>query len=118
MARWPWRRERPPDPLGSGLWRRLYDDCVTAARHAEALTPLMGHVREMAEQGEHRWPSDSLDVPADPDGRAYYLRLRDVQRACAEAAYRSRLSSVTGVAAGQDVLLDDALRRARSLLAS
>lgn len=110
------RRRRAPDPLGTGLWRRLHDDCVTASRRAPELSALVEKVRAYAEEGQRRWPSDSLDVPADEAGRAHYAVLRDVQRAFREVAYRTRLTAVPGSVPAQDVLVADALAHARTLL--
>lgn len=93
-GRWPWRRRTEPDPLGTGLWRRCYADCATAARAAPALDPLLPQVHALAQAGQERWPSDSLDVPSSRDGRAAYDRLRAVQQAFREAAYRSRSAAV------------------------
>ena len=116
MPRLPWRRQRAPDPLGTGLWRRLHDDCATAARRAPDLSALMDQVRARAEDGQSRWPSDGLDVPADEEGRAHYAMLRDVQRAFGEVAYRTRLTAVPGSMPSQDAMIADALARARGLL--
>lgn len=77
-----------------GLWRRTYDDCVTAARRAPTLDVLLPQVRALAQRGHERWPSDSLDVPADVAGRRHYQRLRDVQRSFREVAYRTRLGAM------------------------
>lgn len=104
MPRWPWRRPAEPDPLGTGLWRRGYADCVTAARAAPVLEPLLTDVRSLAESGQSQWPSESLDVPADSHGRAAYQQLRAVQQAFREAAYRTRMASVATCA-------DDRLRQ-------
>lgn len=98
--RWPWRRTSEPDPLGTGLWRRAYDDCATAARHAPVLDDLLPQVRAMAETGQAQWPSDTLDVPAAADGRRHYQRLRDVQRCFREVAYRTRVGSVDAETSG------------------
>lgn len=99
MPRWPWRRPSEPDPLGTGLWHRTYDDCVTAARRAPVLNDLLPRVWTMAESGQQRWPSESLDVPADDAGLRHYRRLREVQRAFREVAYRTRLAPMeTGAA--------------------
>lgn len=49
----------------------------------------------MAEANQTRWPSDSLDVPSDAAGRAAYERLRQVQLAFRESAYRSRMAAAT-----------------------
>jgi hypothetical protein len=95
MPRWPWRRASASDPLGTGLWRRCYTDCATAARASPALEPLLAQVRAMAEANQTRWPSDSLDVPSDAAGRAAYERLRQVQLAFRESAYRSRMAAAT-----------------------
>lgn len=89
-----WRRRAEPDPLGTGLWRRVYADCATAARAAPALDPLLPRVRSLAQAAHSRWPSDSLDVPSDRDARAAYDRLHAVQQAFREAAYRSRMAAV------------------------
>jgi hypothetical protein len=76
----------------------------------------MDDVRARAEEGQRRWPSDSLDVPADEGGRAHYAVLRDVERAFREVAYRTRLTAVPGSMPSQDALVTDALARAHSLL--
>jgi hypothetical protein len=115
MPRRPWRRRRDPDPLGDGLWRRLYDDCATAARRAPVLADMLPRVRALAEEGQARWPADGLDVPSTDAGRAHYLRLRDVRRAFADVAYRMRLAEVPGEVPSQDRHLRDALHRARTL---
>ncbi|MGA7689625.1 MAG: hypothetical protein WCA29_10415 [Jiangellales bacterium] len=94
MPRWPWRRTSASDPLGTGLWRRCYADCATAARASPALDPLLAQVRAMAEANHTRWPSDSLDVPSDSAGRAAYEHLRQVQMAFRESAYRARMAAV------------------------
>lgn len=78
----------------------------------------MDQVRARAEDGQRRWPSDSLDVPAAEAGRAHYAVLRDVQRAFREVAYRTRLTAVPGAMPAQDALVADALSHARSLLES
>lgn len=80
--------------MGTGLWRRCYNDCVTAARAAPVLDPLLPQVRSIAEASQARWPSDSLDVPSDAAGREAYERLRRVQQAFRESAYRSRMAVV------------------------
>ena len=76
----------------------------------------MHQVRARAEEGQRRWPSVGLDVPADADGHAHYAALRDVERAFRDVAYRTRLASVPGSTPSQDALLADALTRARALL--
>ncbi len=76
----------------------------------------MHRVRARAEEGQRRWPSDSLDVPADMEGRAHYVALRDVERAFRDVAYRTRLAAVPGSAPSQDALIADALARARALV--
>ena len=58
------------------------------------LDALLPRVRALAESGHERWPSDSLDVPADVAGRRHYQRLRDVQRSFREVAYRTSLGAV------------------------
>jgi hypothetical protein len=102
--------------LGSGLWRRLYDDCATAARRATSLQPLLPQVYALAEAGQQRWPSAGLDVPADSAGRAHYAVLREVDQSFREVAYRSRLAAVSERTDTQRRLGDEALQRARSLL--
>ena len=77
---------------------------------------LMDQVRARAEDGQHRWPSDGLDVPADAEGRAHYAVLRDVQRVFREVAYRTRLDAVPGSTPPQDALIADAMARAHVLL--
>jgi hypothetical protein len=94
MPRWRWRRPAGPDPLGTGLWRRGYADCLTAARAAPVLDPLLAQVRSLAESGQAHWPSQTLDVPSDSDGRDAYQQLRGVQQAFREAAYRTRMAAV------------------------
>ena len=48
-------RAQQPDPVGNGLWRRVHDDCVTAARRAPTLTALLrSHVTSV--------PFENLDV--------------------------------------------------------
>jgi hypothetical protein len=116
MPRWPWRRDREPDPLGTGLWRRTYADCATAARHAPDLNDLLADVYALATTGQHRWPSDTLDVPAEAAGREHYAVLRDVEQAFREVAYRTRLAGVGDSTPGQHRLAADALTRARTLL--
>jgi hypothetical protein len=78
----------------------------------------MPAVRALALDAQQRWPSDSLDVPADPVGRAAHTRLADVRRALREAAYRERLL-VAGEAVPhqQQELRARALQTARTLLA-
>lgn len=116
MPAWPRRRRSAPDPLGSGLWRRLYDDCATAARRAPSLQTLLPQVYSHAEQGQRRWPSASLDVPADSAGRTHYAMLREVDQSFREVAYRSRLAALDDGTDTQRRLRDEALQRAWSLL--
>lgn len=116
MPRWPWRRERRSDPLGEGLWHRLYDDCATAARRAPVLLDLLPRVRALAETAQAEWPSDGLDVPPSPDGQACYRRLREVRRAFVDVAYRQRLAGVPGAVPAQEPYLAEALDRARRAL--
>jgi hypothetical protein len=72
----------------------VHDDSVTAARRAPELHALLPELRSLAELGQERWPTDTLDVPADPAGRAHYQRLRDAQQALRDVAYRRRLAEV------------------------
>lgn len=72
----------------------MYDEGATAARRAPELDALLPDLRALAEAGHARWPSDSLDVPADPAGRWHYQRLRDAERAFRDVAYRRRLAGV------------------------
>lgn len=117
MARWPrWGRRREPDPLGDGLWRRTYTDCATAARRASELSDLLPAVYDLARTGHQQWPSESLDVPADPDGRAHYCALRQVEREFREITYRRRLARVAGAPETQDRLAKEARRRLDDLL--
>jgi hypothetical protein len=51
-------------------------------------------VRSSALSAQSRWPSESLDVPADADARAAYQQLRGVQQSFREAAYRTRMAAV------------------------
>jgi hypothetical protein len=76
----------------------------------------MHQVRVRAEEGQRRWPSDSLDVPADGEGLAHYASLRDVERAFREVAYRTRLAAVPGSMPSQDALVTEALEQAHALL--
>jgi hypothetical protein len=92
MRRWFIRGRRDDDSLGRGLWRRLHDDCSTALREAPERAELLPRVRSCCEQAQRNWPTDSLDVPADPAGLAAYGHLQAVRRALREAAYRDRLS--------------------------
>ncbi len=103
--------------LGRGLWRRLHDDCSTALRDAPEQAELMPAVRALTLDAQQRWPSDSLDVPADPDGRAAYSRLADVRRALREAAYRQLLLAAGEAVPAQQQLRARALTTARTLLA-
>lgn len=93
----------------------MYDDCATAARRAPVLDDLLVAVHTMAEQGQRRWPSDSLDVPSDPAGLAFYQRLRQVRRCFSDVAYRDRLAATTADRQ-QEVLLARALQQAAALL--
>jgi hypothetical protein len=109
------RSPDPPDPLGSGIWRRTYDDCATAARRsgsrldpgsARRLSLALAVVREAARTAGERWPTDALDVPADPAARLTYERLRAAGRAFREVAYRvSLLAAGTGGGVDQVALL-------------
>jgi uncharacterized protein (DUF1786 family) len=103
--------------LGRGLWRRLHDDCSTALRDASERAELMPAVRALAQDAQQRWPSDSLDVPADPAGRSAYVRLADVRRALREAAYRERLLAAGEAVPAQQQLRARALETARTLVA-
>jgi hypothetical protein len=103
------------DALGRGLWRRAYDDCAGAAAGDPDLAELLPAVRSLAEQAQRTWPSDSLDVPADPAGRAAHDRLRALRRAIKEAAYRSRLLALGQGGEHQQRLREDAVRAARAL---
>jgi hypothetical protein len=115
------RSPDPPDPLGSGVWRRTYDDCATAARRsgprldpgsARRLSLALAVVLDTARTAGERWPTDALDVPADPAARLTYERLRGADRAFREVAYRvSLLAAGTGGGGGVDqvVLLARAL---------
>jgi len=116
MPWWPWRRERRLDPLGDGLWHRLYDDCATAARRAPVLLDLLPRVRALAETAQSEWPSDGLDVPPSADGQALHGRLREVRRAFVDVAYRQRLAEVPGAVPAQERYLAEALDRARRAL--
>lgn len=58
------------------------------------LDPLLPAVRSIAEAGQRRWPSHSLDVPSDASGREAYERLRRVEQSFRESAYRNRLAAV------------------------
>lgn len=116
MPRWPWRRERRADPLGDGLWRRLYDDCAGAARTAPVLVELLPRVYALAESAQVQWPSNGLDVPASADGQARHRRLREVRRAFVDVAYRQRLAGVPGAVPAQERHLAEALDRARRAL--
>lgn len=117
MPRWPWQRERRPDPLGDGLWHRLYDDCATAARRAPVLLELLPTVRALAEAAQAEWPTDGLDVPPSPDGQASHRRLREVRRAFVDVAYRHQLADVSGAVPAQERHLAEALDRARRAVA-
>jgi hypothetical protein len=109
------RSPDPPDPLGSGVWRRTYDDCATAARRsgprldpgsARRLSLALGVVLDTARTAGERWPTDTLDVPADPAARLTYERLRAAGRAFREVAYRvSLLAAGTGGGVDQVALL-------------
>lgn len=95
----------------------MLDDSATAARHVETLEPLLPRLRVLVEGAHARWPSQSLDIPSDPEGRAFYLRLTAVQQACREAAYRARLAGVGGGDPRQEVLLRAAVATAATALA-
>jgi len=105
------------DPLGSGLWRRLHDDCATATRQSNELAALLPTMQALAATAQTRWPSVCLDVPSDADGRAVYERLSRVQRAFREVAYRARLASSGAPAVDQHRLRLSALEEAGRLLA-
>lgn len=115
-ARARWGARGRPDPLGEGLWRRTYTDCATAARRASELGDRLPLAYELARVGQQQWPSDSLDVPGQPGGRAHYALLREVEREFREVVYRRRLARVTEDPAAQDRLGDEALRRLDDLL--
>jgi hypothetical protein len=115
MAKWwPWRREGHRfamitgrgggrrayrdvagaggrEALGRGVWGRVYDDCAAATRDAPQAAALLPEVYRLAQDAQQRWPSDSLDVPADAAGREAYARLQGVRRAMREASYRADL---------------------------
>jgi hypothetical protein len=109
------RSPDPPDPLGSGVWRRTYDDCATAARRsgprldpgsARCLSLALAVVLDTARTAGERWPTDALDVPADPAARLTYERLRGADRAFREVAYRvSLLAAGTGGGGVDQVVL-------------
>ncbi|HSK25471.1 MAG TPA: hypothetical protein VK894_00995 [Jiangellales bacterium] len=112
------RRPAPSDPLGSGVWRRAYDDCATAPRRtaplvdratAARLDAAASAVLGSARTAAQRWPADGLDVPADPAARAAYDRLRAVAAASREVAYRVSLLARGAGAAEQEALLARAL---------
>lgn len=103
------------EALGRGLWRRAYDDCAGAAARDADLAELLPAVRALAEHAQRTWPSDSLDVPPDPEGRAVHDRLRSVRRAIKEAAYRSRLLAAGQGGEQQQRLREEAVRTARDL---
>jgi hypothetical protein len=115
-----WRRLLPrrgaDDPLGHGLWQRLYLDCRTALRDAPEGGELLPAVHAWAQHAHQRWPSESLDVPADPEGRATYRQLQALSQALREAAYRSRLLGSGLAGTEQHRLRDEALQAARDLL--
>ena len=104
-----------PDLLGSGVWRRTYDDCATAVRRsaplldpgsARRVSLALSVVLDTARTAGERWPTDSLDVPADPVARLPYERLRAGDRAFREVAYRvSLLAAGTGGGAADQVAL-------------
>jgi hypothetical protein len=73
------------------VWRRAYDDCAAALRHSPEAAALLPEVYRLAHDAQQRWPSDSLDVPADAAGREVYARLQGVRRALREASYRGGL---------------------------
>lgn len=75
------------------------------------LDDLLPQVRALAHAGHERWPSDSLDVPADDAGRRHYQRLRDVQRSFREVAYRTSLGAVAA-AGSHEAAQDGAGRQA------
>ena len=77
---------------------------------------MMPAVRALAEAGHASWPSAGLDVPADDAGRDHYARLRDLDRAFRDVAYRTRLAEVPGETPRQEHLIDEAVQRARRLL--
>jgi hypothetical protein len=114
---WFARRRRAEDPLGTGLWKRLHDDCATAVRDTAEHDELLPLVRAWCEQAQRRWPSSGLDVPADPDGLAAFARLQAVRRMLREAAYRDRLDAGGQGGADQARLREAAVRTARELLA-
>jgi hypothetical protein len=104
-----------PDLLGSGVWRRTYDDCATAARRsaplldpgsARRVSLALSVVLDTAGTAGERWPTDMLDVPADPAARLTYERLRAAGRAFREVAYRvSLLAAGTGGGEADQVAL-------------
>jgi hypothetical protein len=98
------------------VWRRAYDDCAAALRddpHAQQLLP---EVFRLAQDAQQRWPSDSLDVPADAAGREAYARLQAVRRALREASYRADLVAHGLGGDDQRQRQDAALRAADALL--
>jgi hypothetical protein len=109
-------RGRQPDAVGHGVWKRLHDDCATAARRSPTLGDLMPAARALAEQGQRRWPSETLDVPAGAAPRAHYERLRAVQRAFSDVVYRTRLAAMNGGDARQERLRASAIVEVHRLL--
>jgi hypothetical protein len=115
-----WRRllgrRGTDDPLGPGLWHRLYLDCRTALRDVPEGGELLPAVHAWAQHAQQRWPSESLDVPADPQGRDTHRQMQALTRALREVAYRSRLLGSGLAGAEQQQLRDEALQQARDLL--
>jgi hypothetical protein len=108
---------RRADPAPVGLWGRAYADCASIARRRPELDDLLPLVRAITDDAAARWPTDSLDTPADPSARAVQRRLADVRRAFADAEYRAGLLRVDPDDAAQLQRFHAALATARQLLA-
>jgi hypothetical protein len=104
------------EALGRGVWGRVYDDCAAATRDAPQAAALLPEVYRLAQDAQQRWPSDSLDVPADAAGREAYARLQGVRRAMREAAYRGSLVAHGLGGDEQHRRQQDALQAADALL--
>jgi len=90
------------------------------SRRQPQLAALLDHLRPHVAAAQARWPSDSLDVPADPDARTALDEFRAVRRHLREAEYRARLLATPGVtdaeATAQLARYDDAVRGVQRLL--
>jgi hypothetical protein len=76
------------------LWARSYADCASIARRRPELEALLPAVRALTDEAQARWPTDTLDIPAEAEARVAQRRLADLRKAFAEAEYRARLLQV------------------------